>query len=122
MPKKVAALAAATIAIAGLAAAPPASASSPKPKTASPSYVRVACYGPFIKWPVKIVHYSWNDQCFQFPHGGGETLHSNDHYDEVWSGGYRITVYYAGRSAHSMNPGERYVVPGGLLQKIVVIG
>ena len=123
MQKKFAALAVA-VAIAGLGAVSTASASASTttPNTVSPSFTRVSCYGPYVKWPVKIVHYGWDDQCFQFPNGGGETLYSNDYYDEVWAGGYRITIYYAGDTPHSRNPGEKLVEPGGLLQKIVVIG
>ncbi len=113
------------VAIAGLGAVSTASASAATTTphaTASPSFIRVSCVGPYLKWPVKIVHYGWQDQCFQFPNGGGETLWSNDYYDEVWAGGYRITVYYAGDTPHSRNPGEKVVEPGGLLQKIVELG
>lgn len=116
MKKKFVALAA--VAAACFFAGSPASEAA----TASPMWNRVSCYGPFSVWPVKIVHYGWDDQCFQFPNGGGETLYSNDYYDEVWSGSYRIIVYYQGKPAHSLNPQDSYKVPGGLLQKIVVIG
>jgi hypothetical protein len=88
--------------------------------TASPAFTRVGCFGPYFIWPVKISRQGSLDQCFQF--NGGETLNVGDHYDEVSSGSYRITVYYAGQAPYSLNPEESDSQPGGFLQKIVVIG
>ncbi|HEY4460876.1 MAG TPA: hypothetical protein VGN81_41630 [Pseudonocardiaceae bacterium] len=117
-----AALVAAGVAAAVVTSTASANAASPAStaQTASPAYTRVGCFGPYIIWPVKISRAGTQDQCFQFT--GGETLNVQDHYDSVWSGSYRITVYYQGQQPHSLDPEQGFSLKNGFLQSITVIG